>query len=173
MFRMKASSNAVTCQERVTKSVNILTLNNNETKVMNNHTQKGFSLIELLVVVVIIGVIASIGIPLFRKAKYAAENTSAMQTTRVISQAQISYFSQNSRYARLNELNTANADRFGVTVADTLRQGSFTFTMSPDYQTDSELKENYEFIVSRTTEVTQLPYVAKVTATGEIIQITP
>lgn len=170
---MKASGNAVTCQEKVTKSVNVLILNNNQVKVMNNHTQKGFSLIELLIVVVIIGIIASIGIPLFTKAKYSAENTSALQTTRLLSQAQISYFSQNSRYARLNELNSANADRFGVTVSETLRQGSFTFTMSPDYQTDNELKENYEFIVSRTTDAAQLPYVAKVTATGEIIQITP
>lgn len=140
---------------------------------MNVNSQKGFSLIELLVVITIVGIIASIGIPLYGKAKFSAENSAALRAIRVLSQAQISYFTANGRYAKLNELNTSMGSNFGTTSGETVLRGSFTYSMSPDYQTAADLKTNYEMIATRTSNADQLPYVIKVTSTGQIVQITP
>jgi prepilin-type N-terminal cleavage/methylation domain-containing protein len=57
--------------------------------------QKGFSLIELLIVVAIILIIAAIAIPNLLRARIAANETSAVASIRTINTAMISY---NSSY---------------------------------------------------------------------------
>jgi len=52
---------------------------------------KGFSLIELLIVVAIILIIAAIAIPNLLRAKISANESSAVNTIRTINTAQISY----------------------------------------------------------------------------------
>lgn len=55
--------------------------------------EKGFSLIELLIVVAIILIIAAIAIPNLLRARIAANEASAMHTVREISTAEVGYHS--------------------------------------------------------------------------------
>ena len=75
--------------------------------------QKGFSLIELLIVVVIIGIIAAIAIPNLLATRRAANEASAISALRTIHGAQITY---GSTYGSGNYAgNAAFADTSGLT----------------------------------------------------------
>ena len=58
---------------------------------MNMHKQKGFSLIELLIVVAIILIIAAIAIPNLIKSKMAANEAAAVGALRTLTTAEIAY----------------------------------------------------------------------------------
>ncbi len=68
--------------------------------------QKGFSLIELLIVVAIILIIAAIAIPNLLRARIAANESSAVASVRTINTAQISY---NSAYPTVGFASSLNA----------------------------------------------------------------
>lgn len=140
---------------------------------MKKNTQSGFSLIELLLVVTIIGIVSAIGIPSFQKGIRAADNGAAYATLRSISSTQVSYFSQNGRFARLTELNALHSNGLGTVSGDSLIRGRFVFEMSPLTPSDDELKDGYTILASGTNGVSGTPYVFRVTQTGAIFQVTP
>lgn len=74
--------------------------------------RKGFTLIELLIVVVIIGILAAIAIPKFAATKDKAKLASIKSDLRNLMTAQEAYFSDNSTYGTLAQLQTAS--NFGL-----------------------------------------------------------
>ena len=140
---------------------------------MKRTNQSGFSLIELLLVVVIIGIIASVALPYLIKAKYAAENASMFSTLRSMSSAQLNFYSQNGRYATLPELNVSQHQVFGTTIGTNIRRGNFNIDMGDVTAADVSLRTNFTMTATKTLDANDLPYVIAVSADGRVVQITP
>jgi type IV pilus assembly protein PilA len=67
--------------------------------------RRGFSLIELLIVIAIILIIITIALPRLSRARMYSQETAAIAAIRAIHTAQVQYYSQYGRYAAsLNEL---------------------------------------------------------------------
>ncbi|HEY0427570.1 MAG TPA: type II secretion system protein [Pyrinomonadaceae bacterium] len=140
---------------------------------MKNNRQNGFSLIELLLVIVIIGILSTITFPFLYKAKQHAENGNAFASMRTIGSSQISYYSQNSRFGRLSELNSAQANGLGTTSGTDLLRGKFTFQMSPISPTDAQLRTAYTIVATKAIVGSETPYVIALDQTGYITQVLP
>ncbi len=140
---------------------------------MKTNSEKGFSLIELLLVVVIIGVIAAIAVPALRKGIIAAESGTTFATMRTISSAQVSFFSANGRFGNLPEINNALSGGIGRTGGNQVFRKSFTFDMVPANPTPAELREGYIITATRNQVNDPLIYQYKLSQTGEIEQIFP
>src|SRR5215475_10747355 len=96
-------------------------MDQNKGAVMVMHKQKGFSLIELLIVVAIILIIAAIAIPNLIKSKMAANEAAAVGALRTITTAEIAYSSAcpNLGFAStLAELNTSSTCQGGTSQID-------------------------------------------------------
>jgi type IV pilus assembly protein PilA len=105
--------------------------------------QKGFSLIELLIVVAIILIIAAIAIPNLLRARIAANESSAVATIRTLNTAQISY---NSSYPTVGYASTLGA-LSGTSCTPPSSAGACLI----DTQVSGGTKSGYSFTLSGVT----------------------
>ena len=71
---------------------------------MRTQRRRGFSLIELLIVIAIILIIAAIAVPKMNNQMMAAHEMAAIRQITTIHQAETQYYSQFGKYAALTEL---------------------------------------------------------------------
>ena len=138
---------------------------------MNNSNQQGFSLVELILVVAIIGIIAAIAVPSLSKATAAAENGSALSALKTMALAQTTVMSQKNRYGRLDEINGVQDGKLGVVVSNVLTRGKFKYEMIPANPTDAELKQSFMIKATRVIDASQTPYVLEMDEKGFITPI--
>jgi len=100
--------------------------------------RRGFSLIELLIVIAIILIIITIALPRLSRARMYSQETAAIGAIRTLHTAQVQYYSQYGRYATsLTELgpptsgaaSPAAADLIGNDLAGGTKQG-YKFTLT-------------------------------------------
>lgn len=139
---------------------------------MRKTGQSGFSLIELLLVVLVIGLIASIAVPYLKKAVQNTENRNTRTSLRAVATTQLSYATTSGRYARLNEVNNIMGGGVGTLVGNEIIRGPFTLSMVPPNPTDAELKDGYTITAFR-----NIPgdgtYIYTLTENGRVEQISP
>jgi prepilin-type N-terminal cleavage/methylation domain-containing protein len=122
--------------------------------------RKGFSLIELLIVIAIILIIATIALPKLNRARMYSQETAAIGAIRTLHTAQTQYFSQFGRFAAsLQELgppasggpSPASADLISGDLAAGTKSGyKFTMTGGPGGYTINASPEAYNSTGSRT-----------------------
>jgi len=131
--------------------------------------ESGFSLLELLIVVAIILIIATIAIPSLMRSRQSANESSAVANMRNLNTAEVSYSSNFGTYGSLNDLiavrllddryDNPNFNGFGFTVA--LSGGNLNYTAYANGVSPTSSRYDYysgpDFVIRYSSVVTRAP----------------
>ncbi len=92
--------------------------------------QKGFTLMELMIVIVIIGVLAAIGVPAYTNYVEKARATTCDANRRSLSTANGLYYAENGEYA--GDINDLEAYLDATTISNFTCPSKGTFTFNAD-----------------------------------------
>jgi type IV pilus assembly protein PilA len=122
--------------------------------------RKGFTLIELMIVVAIIGILAAIAIPNFLRFQAKSKQAEARELLSSLYTTQISYFAENNTYAVLT---TAGFTPASTPKVYTDIMNSFTFTGGTSFtgtaggNVDGDATRDLWTVTQAGREATQVP----------------
>ena len=131
--------------------------------------RKGFSLLELLIVVALILIIATIAIPSLLRSRQAANESAAVANMRNLNTAQVSYSSTNGTYGSIPDLirerllddRYTNANFNGYRFTVVLGGGSRNYTAYATGAAANTSRYDYysgpDFVIRFSTAVTRAP----------------
>jgi len=138
-------------------------------------SNKGFSLLELLIVVAIILIIATIAIPSLLRSRQAAHEAAAVSTLRTINTAEVTYLSTgNGKFGTMQDLinNTLIPSNFipgpvsGYNFAIALNGTGTDFTVTADPASTNDGRYGYYVVPDGTVRYSTVATLAPSGATG-------
>ena len=97
---------------------------------MDKRKQRGFSLIELLIVVAIIGIIAAIAVPRLMVAQQAAHETAALGEVQTIGKSQVLYSITKGK-GKFTDLATLGSIQYVDSIMAAGTKGGYMFATAP------------------------------------------
>ena len=142
----------------------------------------GFSLVEVLIVVTIIGILASIAVPQFLAARRLASERAVVATLKTMVAEQQLFFltpaplppsamgDTSRRYARLHELNGYTHQAFGATTSDLYVDAPrVRYSMVPLWPTTASLRGR--FIIQASEQAQAEGFIYEVDESGRVVKI--